>query len=76
MNPKQPILSTFQCLEFQKNLMTRFREKFRSVDFGPKNDPFRHFLVFLGLQTNGQTYKAEFIKPSGRDAGPTLHQDT
>ena len=26
--------------------MKRFREKFRSVDFEPKNDPFAPFWVF------------------------------
>ena len=30
-------------VQFQKNLMNRCGEKFRSVDFGPKNFPFCPF---------------------------------
>ena len=30
-------------VQFQKNLMNRLREKFKSVDFGPKNDLFHSF---------------------------------
>ena len=29
--------------KLQTNLMNGFREKFKGVDFGPKNDPFPHF---------------------------------
>ena len=47
MNPKHSILSTFQCLQYQKNQVNRFREKFISVNFEPQNDPFRHFLAFI-----------------------------
>ena len=32
-------------VQYQKNLMNRFIEKFKSVDFGPKNDTCTTFLA-------------------------------
>ena len=38
-----PIFSAFYQVEFQKNVMKRFRGKFNSVDFEPKMPHLPHF---------------------------------
>ena len=37
------LITACHQVQFNKNLMKRFREKFKSVYFGPKNDPFTLF---------------------------------
>ena len=41
--PFQPILNTCRQVQFQKNLMNRSRENFKSADCRPKSDPFTPF---------------------------------
>ena len=40
-----PLINACQKVKIQKNLINRFREKYKNVDFGLKNLPFTH----LGL---------------------------
>ena len=35
-----PLFNACHQIQFQKNLDNRFSEKFKNVDFGPKNVPF------------------------------------
>ena len=43
----KPLFNACYQVQFQKNLIIRFCEKFKSVDFGPQNDPFPLILSII-----------------------------
>ena len=40
-----PLFNACYQIQFQKNLMKRFSEKLKSVDFGPHNETFALFWI-------------------------------
>ena len=45
------LFNAFHQVEFQKNLMNRFKENLKNVNFGPKNTPFLYQNFSVKIKT-------------------------